>query len=46
LLPAPLAPGERGGPGAAAVRTLAAHVEAMGGRLEVSADTGTGRGLR
>jgi hypothetical protein len=36
---------ERGDPGPAAVRTLAAYVEAVGGRLEVSADIGTGRTL-
>jgi hypothetical protein len=41
MLPASVA-----APAPAAVRTLAAHVEAMGRRLEVSADTGTGRGLR
>ena len=36
---------ERGDPGAAEVRTLAAYVEALGGRLELSADLGTDRVL-
>ncbi|HEY6276614.1 MAG TPA: helix-turn-helix domain-containing protein [Streptosporangiaceae bacterium] len=34
---------ERVGPGAVEVRTLAAYVEAVGGRLEITADVGTSR---
>jgi DNA-binding XRE family transcriptional regulator len=36
---------ERGDPGAVEVRTLAAYVEALGGRLEISADLGADRVL-